>query len=57
MRKSGDLRKDSIVKQEIYEQFILNQYNTAFVLDDRDQVVRVWRDLGLTCLQVVYGDF
>jgi len=57
MRKSGDLRKDSIVKQEIYEQLILNQYNVAFVLDDRDQVVRVWRDLGLTCLQVDYGDF
>jgi hypothetical protein len=57
MRKSGDLRKDSIVKQEIYEQLILNQYNIAFVLDDRDQVVRVWRDLGLTCLQVDYGDF
>ena len=57
MRKSGDLRKDSIVKQEIYEQLILSQYNIAFVLDDRDQVVRVWRDLGLTCLQVDYGDF
>ncbi|MBD2189146.1 phosphatase domain-containing protein [Pseudanabaena mucicola] len=57
MRRSGDTRKDSIVKREIYDQFILDQYNVAFVLDDRDQVVRVWRDLGLTCLQVEYGDF
>ena len=57
MRKSGDLRKDSIVKKEIYNEFILDKYNVAFVLDDRDQVVRVWRDLGLTCLQVDYGDF
>jgi predicted kinase len=57
MRKSGDLRKDSIVKREIYDQFLLDKYNIAFVLDDRDQVVRVWRDLGLTCLQVDYGDF
>ncbi|WP_434685961.1 AAA family ATPase [Pseudanabaena minima] len=57
MRKSGDMRKDSIVKKEIYDQFILDKYNVAFVLDDRDQVVRVWRDLGLTCLQVDYGDF
>ena len=57
MRKSGDMRKDSIVKKEIYEEFILDKYNVAFVLDDRDQVVRVWRDLGLTCLQVDYGDF
>jgi predicted kinase len=57
MRKSGDSRKDSIVKQEIYEQLIANNCNVSFVLDDRDQVVRVWRDLGLTCLQVDYGDF
>jgi len=57
MRKSGDLRKDSIVKKEIYNEFILDKYNVAFVLDDRDQVVRLWRDLGLTCLQVDYGDF
>ena len=57
MRKSGDMRKDSIVKQEIYHESILDKYNVAFVLDDRDQVVRVWRDLGLTCLQVDYGDF
>ena len=57
MRKSGDMRKDSLVKKDIYDQFILNKYNVAFVLDDRDQVVRVWRDLGLTCLQVDYGDF
>lgn len=57
MRRAGDTRKDSIVKQEIYDEFILNKYNVAFVLDDRDQVVKVWRDLGLTCLQVDYGDF
>ena len=24
---------------------------------DRDQVVRLWRDMGLTCLQVADGDF
>jgi len=57
MRQSGDTRKDSIVKREIYDEFILDKYNVAYVLDDRDQVVRVWRDLGLTCLQVDYGDF
>ncbi|PZU98312.1 MAG: polynucleotide kinase [Pseudanabaena sp.] len=57
MRRSGDTRKDSIVKREMYDQFILNRYNVAFVIDDRDQVVRVWRDLGLTCFQVDYGDF
>ena len=42
---------------DMNKRFILDKYNVAFVLDDRDQVVRVWRDLGLTCLQVDYGDF
>jgi len=27
MRKSGDMRKDAIIKQEIYEQFIRDKYN------------------------------
>lgn len=58
MREAGDMRKDSIVKREIYDREILGKYNVLFVLDDRDQVVDMWRrDLGLTCLQVAYGNF
>jgi len=25
--------------------------------DDRDKVVKMWRDNGITCMQVNYGDF
>jgi predicted kinase len=58
MREAGDMRKDNIVKREMYEAHINGKYNVRFVLDDRDQVVDMWRrDLGLTCLQVNYGDF
>jgi hypothetical protein len=57
MRKSGDYRKDYVIKKEIFEKFIKDKYDVLFVLDDRDQVVRMWRDLGLTCLQVAYGNF
>ena len=57
MRKIGDMRKDSIVKQEIYEQFIRHKYNIKFILDDRQQVVEMWRSLGLTVFQVAEGDF
>ena len=57
MRKEGDYRRDSIVKQEIYEQHIKDKYVVEFVLDDRDQVVSKWRELGLKCLQVQPGDF
>jgi hypothetical protein len=27
------------------------------VFDDRDKVVKMWRDNGITCMQVNYGDF
>jgi predicted kinase len=57
MRKHGDLREDSIVKKEIYEEWIKPRYNVRFVLDDRNRVVEMWRELGLKCLQVAPGDF
>lgn len=57
MRKVGDNRKDSIIKEEIFDANIRDKYNVEFVLDDRNQVVELWRKLGLTCLQVADGDF
>jgi len=58
MRKSKDSRKDSIIKTEIYNEFIKDKYFVEFVLDDRNQVVDTWRnDLKLPCFQVYYGDF
>lgn len=58
MRAAQDSRKDSIVKREIFDAHIANRYNIAFILDDRNQVVDMWRkDLKLPCLQVNYGDF
>jgi predicted kinase len=57
MRATGDQRKDSIVKQELFDRHILNKYNVKFVLDDRKQVVQMWRGLGLTVFQVAEGDF
>jgi predicted kinase len=58
MRAAGDMRKDSIVKRELFDRHIRGTYDVACVLDDRDQVVRMWRgELGLTCLQVAEGNF
>lgn len=58
MRPEKDMRKDSIVKQELFGQHIAGRYFVEFVIDDRQQVVDMWRrTLGLTCLQVDYGDF
>jgi predicted kinase len=57
MRASHDSRKDSIIKREIFDTHIRGKYNIEFVLDDRNQVVEMWRQLGLVCLQVAEGDF
>lgn len=58
MRYEGDMRKDSVIKKELYEKYIKGVYNIDFVLDDRNQVVDMWRkEAGLLCLQVYYGDF
>ncbi len=57
MRVAGDQRKDSVVKAEIFDAHIRHTYRIVGVLDDRAQVVRMWRALGLTVLQVAEGDF
>ena len=57
LRKTGDMRKDAIMKEEIYRQHIEGKYNIKFVLDDRQQVVDMWRGFGLTVFQVDEGDF
>jgi predicted kinase len=57
MRKTGDQRKDSIIKKEIFEADIKDKYNILFVLDDRSSVVDLWRSIGLTCFQVAPGNF
>jgi predicted kinase len=58
MRKNLDYRKDSIIKKEIFNSEICDKYFIEFVLDDRNQVVDMWRkELQLPCFQVNYGDF
>jgi hypothetical protein len=58
MRKAKDFRKDRLVKKEIFDMEIAANYFVEFILDDRDQVVEMWRkELKLTCFQVNYGNF
>lgn len=57
MRATGDSRKDSVVKEEIYRNHIEPFFEVEGVLDDRKQVVDMWRSIGLKCLQVEPGDF
>jgi hypothetical protein len=58
LRPTGDHRKDTVVKREIYDRHIAGHYTVRVVFEDRDQVVRMWRDdLQLPCFQVAWGDF
>lgn len=57
MRPHKDYRSDVDVKREIYEREIRDRYDVRLVLDDRIQVVNLWRELGLTCFQVAEGNF
>lgn len=57
MRPSGDHRPDWIVKNELIDEHVIGKYNIEFALDDRDQVVRHFRNRGIRVLQVADGNF
>lgn len=45
--------KDFVIKREMFEEHIRGKYNVVFILDDRPQVCRMWRDVyGLNVLNV-----
>lgn len=57
MRPHNDNRPDYEVKAEIYKRDIEPHDTVAWVIDDRNSVVAMWRSLGLTCLAVADGAF
>lgn len=57
MRSKKDYHEDSIVKKEIYKSLIEPNYDVELVVDDRNSVVKMWRSLGLVCLQCAEGNF
>ena len=57
MRGAKDNRRDDVVKLEILDGLRGEGKEIAFVVDDRQQVVDMWRAQGITCFQCDYGDF
>lgn len=57
MRHRGDRRQDNITKEQILDFEILTRYTPFFMIDDRSQVVEMWRRRGYTCLQCASGNF
>lgn len=50
-------RPDDIVKYEMFRREVAHRYNVLYCIDDRNKVVKMWRDIGLTVAQVAEGDF
>ena len=57
MRPAGDHRPDYQVKQEMLDKIKAKGYEILFTVDDRKQVVDMWRANGITCLQCAEGNF
>ncbi len=57
MRKKGDHRDDDHLKIEMLAQLRADGYEPIMAFDDRDRVVRAWREAGVPCAQVAEGDF
>ncbi len=52
-RADDDNRKDTVIKKEIYEEHLKGKYNILFVIDDRPQIVKFWREeIGLFVFDV-----
>lgn len=56
-REQGDSRKDDVVKEEIFWNKIAPHFDVKLAVDDRDQVVEMWRRIGVECWQVDFGEF
>ena len=57
MRADKDQRPDNIIKGEIFAQLLAEGRDIAFAVDDRQQVVDMWRANGVACLQCDVGNF
>ena len=55
MRPQGSFTPDDILKKQWLDE--LGADRVFCVFDDRDKVVQMWRDNGLTCFQVAPGNF
>lgn len=49
--------KDDVLKKMWLDDLIADGTDIVCSFDDRDKVVQMWRDNGITCFQVAPGDF
>lgn len=57
MRKDHDFRPDVEIKREWVEKLRKEGNNIILAFEDRDRVVKMYRDLGIQCCQVAEGTY
>lgn len=57
LRGVNDCRFDEEIKREIVTNLIVPDYDVKLVIEDRDNVVNMYRSLGLQCWQVANGNY
>jgi hypothetical protein len=58
MRKAGDFTPDDVLKKSWWMDVHPDHRSRVLAtFDDRDRMVKMWRDMHVPCLQVAYGDF
>ena len=57
MRAQGSHTPDDVLKKDWLDQLFPDKNDILCIFDDRDKVVKMWRDNGISCFQVNYGNF
>ena len=57
MRKNGSFTPDDTLKKMWLHDLMKVGNSVMCVFDDRDKVVKMWRENGIPCFQVAPGDF
>ena len=55
MRPENDYREDFVIKKEIHDNHILPNYEILRIYEDRQQVIRMYRDLGYEVIDMGPG--
>jgi len=57
MRMQGSFTPDDVLKKDWLDQEMAAGHEIMCVFDDRDKVVKMWRENGISCFQVAPGNF
>jgi hypothetical protein len=58
MRKEGDYTPDDKLKKQWLDSMLdIDRERLVAIFEDRDRMVKMWRDNGIACFQVAPGEF